>query len=497
MELRKYGMQKLNLSVSSPKVLQFLFCIFLGIVVGKFFFVLSPLFVLAVAGGLLFLIVTLFKPEIGILALVIMISSIIIKAAIPLIPIPIGSLHVTDVILLFLLGMIPFKLFTDRDFRLSKTPLDKPLLLFYLAALISACIAIIYFKLDFNIVIRKFRLVNYYLIYFAITNLIREKRQIKFIIKGLFVIATIVGLVMIIQVIVGKSIRLMSGKMQAAGALGHFYEATRIQPSGQILIYVAFITAVCVISFINKPILKSIYFYVLLIVGMGILLTYNRNYWVTIVFSLSIFMIMISKKSKRRVIAWFVIVVILMSALSFIFLSLGGRPGAYVISVSDRFTSLFAGERMFRSSTLNWRRIENEYALRQIIKYPLFGIGLANDYRPHRFGMAEWIGWYIHNGYLWIIVKMGLIGFLPFLWFYIRFLFRGFSNWKKIEDGILKSAVTGFMLSGIGISISALITPIFMEWSGIVVISTMIGITEAIIKINEREIRKLSYAPHY
>jgi len=147
---------------------------------------------------------------------------------------------------------------------------------------------------------------------------------------------------------------------------------------------------------------------------------------------------------------------------------------------------------MFRSATLEWRRIENEYAFMQIRKYPLFGIGLANDYRPHIFGMGDWATRYIHNGYLWIILKMGLIGFLPFLWFYLRFLLRGFSSWKKIEDAILRSAVTGFMLSGIGILLVVIVNPMFMEWKAIVMIATMIGLTEAIIRINESEERRLN-----
>jgi len=256
-ELIKHRMLRINLSISSQKIFQYLFCIFLGMIIAKFFFVVSPFFVLVTVAGLLLLIFSLFKPEIGILAIVIIISSIIFEAAIPLIPIPFGSFHVTDMLLMFLLVMIPFKLFTNRNYRLSPSPLDKPLILFYLAAVISACIAIIHFKLDFNIVMRQFRLLTYYLIYFVVTNLLRDKRQIKFVIKGLFITATLVGIAMIIQAVVGRSVQLMPGRVEQAGTLGQVYEATRILPPGQTLIYVIFITAVCTIAFINKPILKS------------------------------------------------------------------------------------------------------------------------------------------------------------------------------------------------------------------------------------------------
>ena len=488
---RKFVIWKSSFLVEIPKVYQYLFCAFLGILIGKFFVLKSPLFVLLTIGGLFFLIFSLAKPEIGILAMVFTISSIIFEPALPLVPIPVGSLHLTDVLLISLLAMIPFKLFTDKNFRISRTPLDWPLLLFYAAAVISSCIAIIYYKLDFNIVMRQFRHITYYLIFFVVTNLIREIKHIKFLIKGLFSIATFVGIAMIIQAIVGESIRLMPGRIEKAGTLGQVYEATRILPPGQTLIYVVFITTVCTIIFIDKPISKSSYFYILLIVGIGILLTYNRNYWVSIIFSLSIFMILISKKGKKRVLAWFMITTILMSVFSFTFFSIGGRSKEYLISVSERLSSLFEGEKMFRSETLNYRRLENEYALRQIVKHPLFGIGLANAYRPYVLGSGDWFyHQYIHNGYLWILLKMGLIGFLPFLWFYIYFLYRGFSNWKKIEDVFLKSAVIGFTLSGAGILLAVIVNPMFMQWFSIVVIASMIGLTEASIRFNRCELKK-------
>lgn len=491
-ELKKYRLPLINFLDRYTINLSILLCIFLGFVVSLFFFITSPLFTLAVlVGGFIFFI-SIYKPEVGILIVVIILSSFVFERSLPLIPIPFGSFHVTDVILLSLLIVIPFKLFLDRSFRLVPTPLDAPLYLFYTAAIISVFRAVMFFGVDFNVVIRIFRIITYYLIFFVITNLLREKRQIKFVINGLFVVANIVGLSMIIQAIVGRSIRLLPGGLHAVGLF-----ASRIIPPGTTLIYIAFITAVCTIVFINRPILKSIHFYILPVIGTGILLTYFRSYWVAIIFSLSIFMVLISKRSKKRYIACLLIAVILMSIFSFTLLSIGGRPKEQLISIFDRFTSLFTGKKIFHMETLNWRWIENKFALRQIVKHPLLGIGLGNDFRArtsYRAGaldpVVQYSSWWLHNAYLWILMKMGLIGFLTFLWFYIRFLMRGFSNWKKIKDVTLKSAVTGFMLSGVGIMLIVSIEPLFMMWDSIIVIATIIGLTEAIIKINKDELTR-------
>jgi len=430
MELRKNRVWISNFFDSTPKVLQFFLCILLGLVFSRFFAVISPLFVLAAIGGILFLFVSLLMPEIGILMIVIIVSSVIFEKALPLIPLPFGSFHVTDVLLLSLLVIIPFKLFTNRNFKVSRTNLDKPLLLFYFAAIVSVYLAITYYNLNFNIVIRQFRFITYYLIYFVITNLTKEKKQIILIIKGLFTIATMVAIVMILQGIVGEHVKLMPGRVERPVTLEQVYEVTRILPPGQTMIYIMFITGICTVVLMKKPILKSKVFYIDFILGMGILLTFQRGYWIAIIFSLSIFFVLISKRNKMRIIALCIIVFMLIGTLSLAFSSTGGRPKEYLFSIFDRFASLLSGEKMFYSSTLDWRKIENEFALRQIAKHPLFGIGLANNYRPTIIGMNEDPDWnassYIHNGYLWILVKMGLIGFFPFIWFFIRFLVRGF-----------------------------------------------------------------------
>jgi hypothetical protein len=107
------------------------------------------------------------KPEFGILAIVILISSIIFEDALPLIPIGFGSFHIPDLILLSLLFLIPLNLLTDTRFSIVKTPLDTPLLLFYLATLIAAFNAVFYYNLGFNETLRIVRGLTYYLLFFC------------------------------------------------------------------------------------------------------------------------------------------------------------------------------------------------------------------------------------------------------------------------------------------------------------------------------------------
>jgi len=228
---------KTHLRQLNPRILYALLCVVLGVVASFLIVELPPFLIIAAVGGIFLVAVSIFKPAIGVLALIAMISSIIFEDALPMIRVPGGSLHATDVLLLILLCIIPLKIASDKNYTFVKTPLDKPLLLFCLMALISAWVALVYFKVDFNAVMRRFRHITYYLTFFLVTNLVREKKEIKFVIKGLFAIATIVGMAMIVQAVVGESFQLMPGRVEAAETFGKFYGATRILPPGQTRLY--------------------------------------------------------------------------------------------------------------------------------------------------------------------------------------------------------------------------------------------------------------------
>jgi len=477
--------------LSNLKIHYILFWIFLIIIASKFIVVMLPLFALIAAVGMLILISCTFKPEIGILAIVVIISSIIFEEALPLIPIGIGSLHIPDVFLLFLLFMMSFKLITDTDFRFVKTSLDKALILFYCLGLISAGIATIYFNVDINVVMRQFRCLTYYLTFFVVTNFIREKSEIKLIIKGLLVIAAVVAVTMIIQAVIGQSFILVPGRVEMATTLGVRYQSFRILPPGQTLIYVMFITIVCHLVIINKPFFKKSWTFILfIIIGIAICLTYNRSYWIAIIFSSNILILITATKVKIRIMAISFIVLILISLSLPLLLRTSPKMQKTLISFSDRFTSIFKAKQIYYGGSISWRKMENRIAIEKIKKYPIFGIGLANAYRVAR-GNYDSLTGYAHNGYIWITVQMGLLGLFAFLWFYTKFLIRGFVRWKSVKDQFLRSSILGFTLSGLGILLVNIVNPIFMQWFSIVVIAVMIGLTEAIIGVSEREAKKL------
>ncbi|MCC7545217.1 MAG: O-antigen ligase family protein [Aquabacterium sp.] len=72
------------------------------------------------------------------------------------------------------------------------------------------------------------------------------------------------------------------------------------------------------------------------------------------------------------------------------------------------------------STSLGWRLTENYFAIPQIMNSPWIGLGLGAEYKP-RFVELRYFSeqtHYIHNGYLYVLLKMGVVGLLLYLAFY-------------------------------------------------------------------------------
>ncbi|HEY3423771.1 MAG TPA: O-antigen ligase family protein [Negativicutes bacterium] len=477
------------MSVLNPvnNKIAFLAKIFPILIIGTILGIVSSMVPLAVSLGaiigLVFLVVVLKKAEIGIIIIVALISSIIFEESLPLIPIGVGSLHITDIIIIALIFNILWKHFMGTT-AIIRTPLDIPIIIFYSICIISAFISIKFFGTEYSTVIRTLRLVTYYLIFFIITNYISTFNKLKFLIKGLVVIATIVSIAMLIQSIIGDTILLMPGRIEKSGTFEEF-DTLRILPPGQLLLYVMFITGICTNIIGNKNrIYKNMSLLSVCLLGIGIILTYNRTYWLSIIMVTILLYFLIKPREKKYFLFLTSIVLVLILFISTLTIGSHDKISETIHSVTERFSSVFAGKKLISSSSLDYRYIENEFALKKIRSHLLLGNGLGNSYRPNIFGSKDELTSYIHNGYYWILLNTGVIGFVFYFWFYVGFIARSYKYYKKLSDSKLRPVMAGFLLSGIGILPMALLNPIFMQWYSVVVLAIIIGMNEVIIKLH-------------
>ena len=136
----------------------------------------------------------------------------------------------------------------------------------------------------------------------------------------------------------------------------------------------------------------------------GIFVNFGRALWV-VAFVSVVFMAAISGRRALRNFAVYGGLFILVSVTAvYIF-----KP-TVLQAVADRIGSVSREGGL--NSSLGWRFIEDEYALPKIAAHPFFGIGLGGEYKPRLVALEAFTEQtrYIHNAYLGILLKMGVVG---------------------------------------------------------------------------------------
>ncbi len=440
----------------------------------------SPAILIAGIAAAIVLLFLIANPHWIILVLIILLSSIVYENQLPLLPIPMGSLHITDVILILALLLVCVQPVMDRRKHLYRTPLNICLLAFYGAVLLSTCLAIAYGRIDFTTAMRYLRLFSYYLLFFVVTNCVQDKKRLSVVVYGMYAIAAVVVLAMVLQSQLGDSVNILPGRVEKAATLGEQYDTFRILPPGEMLVYASFIICMAVTCIDNSTkIWRSAHFYLCAWLGIGVLLTYNRSYWITIVVLWTILVLRLKGAERRRTIACMGIWIICFIGLFSCYALLSRGASQTLKAVAARVTSLSYSSGLSRDESLSFRVVESTYAVRAIMKHPILGNGIGVTYRPSTWELND-STFYIHNAYLWILLQTGLVGLATFLCFWGSFLIRGFHRISRIGNPFDKGLGTGLWLSSLGATAVAFVSPVFMQWYSVVVFAVVIGLNEVI-----------------
>lgn len=436
---------------------------------------------------------SVYRPEVGLLLIVVLISSVLDSNALPLVPTPLGKVYLSDLILAALLASIAARMVMDRELRTVKSPLNLPM-----AALLSFVVLSAFDALSsgvpYSIVMRELRSVVYYSIFFVAANLLRERRQAAFMIRGMMFIACAVSAAMVAQAVLGDSVHLLSGRVETLDTVGRdYFGVTRVLPPGQTLVFVMFVTTVCVLVLGREKTSPAWTYAWMGLLGAALVLTFNRNFWAAACLSLVAFALHISKKHRVRLAAAGIAVAIVAGAVFPVMAVSGGRLGRFAHAAADRLSFIYEGKQVMRSTSLEWRLMENRFAVRAIKKEPVFGIGLGNRYRPTMPGEIDNIDFspsmprYAHNAYLWLGVMAGMAGLGSLLWLSVVFVHRCLRYRTMVEDGHGGGVLAGFAVSYVGLMAAAVVNPIFMQWFSIIVVALMMGVAEALINTQEKE----------
>jgi O-antigen ligase len=182
--------------------------------------------------------------------------------------------------------------------------------------------------------------------------------------------------------------------------------------------------------------------------------------------------------------------------LLLVFTNPNSRAAGLVGASVDRLNTLANnGTFQGQDGSLNWRMIENSYAISTIMANPWLGLGMDFTYRPwdRRLDLNSGPQAYdfrkhIHNGHDWILLQSGFVGYLSFLWLSLTFLVRGFRYWRSITNARLKGIVLSFTLVYLAVLIAAVVNSTFMQWRWTPILGILFGTSEVIlVKFSKEE----------
>jgi O-antigen ligase len=435
--------------------------------------------------GLPIIFLALYSPH-WIILLILTISSRLINArSLP----TVARLTPVELGVILLLGLIVIRALSDpQEYPFIRTPLDWPVFLFVLAGLVSLFNAK-YILGTYNFgSMTIWRILFDYLLFFAVTNLVRTRGQLMTLVGGMLVMATLVAALMIAQQVVGPARSVLPGSMNVWTArvfTQQFSGVARINIPGSAMVYVMLVPVL--ILHATPEYLKGRKWLSLIpvvLLPLAIAFTFSRNLWIGIILAIIIF-VAVARVESKKLISLIAVLVVLATLLVPLASSYYARVNDITEALFFRANSLFAGDELLNDPSTQWRLEENELAIPKIKEHPILGLGPGAEYRkPTR--QVGGLTSYIHNGYLYMLLDFGITGFLPFLWFSIIYLIRGFSSWYTLKEPVFRAIVIGFAVSYIAVLSSSTTSPRLLEANYATLLGVMLGINEVAIRLGER-----------
>jgi hypothetical protein len=487
-------------TASAPRGLQLkpyqelLLAVLIGSLVGIVMNLISPRLVIALLVVVIMFQWVIKRPEFTLLAMIFFYSTIVgTDETLPLIPIGIGSLNPMDLLLALFLLIIVVRRIIEPDFRVQISLPAVGIIIFFVFAIISTVVGIMTGTTVLDLATTEIRYIGYYLS-FLVAAYLPDQQQVRTLVIGFFALALMVAVAQVLQAAVGPDVPIIYGRTEGFAQDGVEVESvTRVIPSGRYLVYVAFTTAPLLIIFAQRRSRAILYSVLWIFYTIGIILTFNRNMWLSGGIVYVLYLVALDKTRRAKVIRLYATALIsLLLLIGAVFAFAPGSTAAVVLeSTVVRFISIF-DDRTYTAgysatntvASLEFRKIEMKYALPQLVPPPLLGKGMGALYRPLLFNILDYensdMRGYIHNSHFWVLLKAGLVSYLALIGAFLVMFARGW-RWRQATR-VYQPLVLGFAFSLIGILLSAIVDPILVDLTWTPVCGAMFGIIEVALR---------------
>lgn len=214
--------------------------------------------------------------------------------------------------------------------------------------------------------------------------------------------------------------------------------------------------------------------------ALALVLTFSRGYWGTGAFGLLLLVAILKGAPRKRIIKFglistlgiiLIVSIVFPKLLMDLVLSLGtriGQLGGQDLSLQSRLSESAVVLNHFRSSPILGYGMGAEYTFFNPI----------TDFNPTT--------WYIHNGYLFMLYKFGLVGTVLYLTFFLRMLGLVRREAYRSIDAKTRILLLSFFCVIVSMMIVNLTSPQFYDRVAILVLVVIWGVSAGISERNER-----------
>lgn len=333
---------------------------------------------------------------------------------------------------------------------------------------------------DANSAFREFRAILYYILIIPVTTSVVSLQAYGRLYKLILILGYITAFAMFIQYTTGISSQFLAGRVESLQTMDNVnIGITRILPPGQTLVFLLFVLNLSKFLFLKK-VDSSFFLSIINIVtfGMAMILTFNRSYWTGAL--LSIFILLVLSGFKRLL---FGILAMSFMLMAIIIVSNFYPNSKLLNAVSERFSTIIStSNTLKKDASLTGRKYEYIKAWEVISQNPIIGIGLGSEWR-RKMHADDNMTRYTHNGFLWILMKLGIVGLFVFIMFYYKLFRYYFSNIISINNWEENFAIKGHFAFLISAFMANMVNPMFMQYFSVPLLAISFGSVFNLIRI--------------
>jgi O-antigen ligase len=459
---------------------------------------LQDVLFMAIVGVVLMLV--LVRWEIGIILILATTSTIVYPGAMPtfslyhfipeILILEHLRLEVGQGLMLFIMGAFVISREARTATERLSTVLTPTVLLFCLAMFVASMAGMVYNNVYLRAMVQEARPYSFYLMFFVVLLGIRGRRELNILMYSLYGMAIAVAVLMYVQFVVGDRATMFIGSSIRIESFGTF--AGRILPPGQNLIWM--ITPFVLVRLVRLQGWKHHWVAASLLVLMGgLMLTFTRSVWMGLILAMGIMAFLGRGTVRRSILRTFGVMggfaVMLLLVLSLVSTS----EDNYVAPYINRFLSVFKLESYSEGSSGGARLMEIEEAWPRIQENPWLGVGVGGVYRwEQAWDQRDQLHFqrgvtYMHNNYVLVLTKAGIIGLVTLLVMLVSFLVRArriAARLPREDDRLLVTACIGSVAA---VMLASLMQPSLWHPASVPLIGTIFGIVEVVRFLSDQE----------